>query len=269
MVAARADGLTRALALDDIVFKHHRDTRNLGDRVCSPADFIPELGQRGRIIDLSEPTPPCKAVIYGGGKVMGGLSRTLGPNDRAAAARIAWGVGTKHGLGSWWKYRSAFRAMTLTGSRDWGDDRFPFAPCVTCVHTGFDAPPPPRHAVVAYVHHWRTPEMGLTFPPDMPVMENVVDSLPAALDFIASGETVISNSYHGTYWALLMGRRVLCIPFSGKFGHFRIAPGFSSPGEWRRDLARARGSDEMLGLCRAATAAFRARVDLVLSEAGV
>jgi hypothetical protein len=131
---------------------------------------------------------------------------------------------------------------------------------VTCVDPGFDTPPAPRHAVVAYVHHWRTPEMGLTFPPDLPVMDNTAADLPTALAHIAGGETVISNSYHGTYWALLMGRRVLCIPFSGKFGHFRIAPGFSTPRDWRRDLHRAQRSDEMLGLCRAATADFAARV---------
>ncbi len=28
----------------------------------------------------------------------------------------------------------------------------------------------------------------------------------AVLDVLASGETVITNSYHGAYWALLMGR---------------------------------------------------------------
>jgi hypothetical protein len=244
-----------------IVFKHHRRTRNLGDAVCSPFDHLPDLAAGGVALDLADPTPAgSTAVVYGGGKIMGGLARAMGPADRAARVRVAWGVGTRHGLGSWWKYRRAFRAMTLTGSRDWGDTRFPFAPCVTCVDPGFDTPPAPRHAVVAYVHHWRTPEMGLTFPPDLPVMDNTAADLPTALAHIAGGETVISNSYHGTYWALLMGRRVLCIPFSGKFGHFRIAPGFSTPRDWRRDLHRAQRSDEMLGLCRAATADFAARV---------
>jgi hypothetical protein len=139
--------------LRDIVFKHHHETRNLGDRVCSPIDYYPSLAQRGQRLDLAEPTPECKFVVYGGGKIMGGLARTLNANDMAAKARIAWGISTVQK--SWFAphYWSAYRKMTLVGTRDWGDRRFDWSPCVTCLAPEFDLPQEEKHEVVAYVHH--------------------------------------------------------------------------------------------------------------------
>ncbi len=243
-----------------VVFKHHRATNNLGDRFCSPYDHLAPPPADALAIDIGEPTPPCETVIYGGGKIMGGLAATLGPGDRAARHRIAWGVSTVQRFPISPRYARAFRAMDLVGSRDWGDRRFPFAPCASCLSPLFDAPPAPRHEVVAYLHHWRAPEMGIVVPPSIPVMDNTQPDLAAAIAFLASGQTVVSNSYHGTYWALLLGRRVLCIPFSNKFGNFRVAPGYARPATWQRRLARARGSDETLALCRTATGDFRDRI---------
>lgn len=244
----------------DIVFKHHRDTTNLGDAVCSPYDHYPEFTTLGEAVDLDRPTPPCAAVIYGGGKIMGGLARTLGANDHAARARIAWGVSTVQKFPISWRYWRAFRAMHLVGSRDWGDRRFPFAPCVTCVSPMFDIAVPEEHEVVLYLHHWRSKSARLPRPQGVPVLENNSPDFEAAIRHLAAARVVVTNSYHGTYWALLLGKKVLCLPFSNKFRNFRIAPGYGRAESWPDELSRARGSDEMLGLCRAATTAFRDRV---------
>ncbi len=63
--------------MSDFVFKHHRDTQNLGDAVCSPFDYYPEFEARGCAVDLAQPTPAVQSVIYGGGKIMGGLPNSL------------------------------------------------------------------------------------------------------------------------------------------------------------------------------------------------
>ncbi|MGO4909317.1 hypothetical protein ACEN2J_13420 [Pseudorhodobacter sp. W20_MBD10_FR17] len=246
--------------MTDLIFKHHRDTTNLGDAVCSPFDYYPELAANGKAVDLACPTPRADAVIYGGGKIMGGLAKMLGPEDYAAKTRIAWGVSTLQKFPISLRYWRAFRAMHLIGSRDWGDNRFPFAPCVTCVSPAFDAPPAPRHDVVLYLHHWRSRKADLPRPDGVPVLENNNPSFAETIRHIASGQVVVTNSYHGTYWALLLGRKVLCLPFSNKFSKFRVAPGYATPANWQAQLGRAQASDEMLGLCREATAAFRASV---------
>ncbi|MDP5326572.1 MAG: hypothetical protein NWQ69_04550, partial [Paracoccaceae bacterium] len=57
-----------------------------------------------------------------------------------------------------------------------------------------------------------------------------------------------------------LGKRVLCLPFSNKFHSYRIAPGYGDASDWPSQLGKARGSDEMLGLCRSATGVFRQQV---------
>ena len=168
-------------------------------------------------MDLADPTPDCDAVIYGGGKITGGLAATFGPGDLGAAHRIAWGISTVQSSRFSLKYWRAYRRLSLVGTRDWGDDRFDYAPCASCMSPFFDQPAEPEHDVVAYLHHWRSGEMNMAVPDGIPVLDNKHGSLEAAIAHIASGRTVVSNSYHGTYWGLLLGRKVLCVPFSKKF----------------------------------------------------
>ncbi|MGR3511938.1 MAG: hypothetical protein ACU0GG_04185 [Paracoccaceae bacterium] len=249
-----------------VIFKHHRETTNLGDRWCSPFDHLPNVraGWEAEALDLAAATPDCDAVIYGGGKITGGLAATFGPGDLAARHRIAWGVSTVQSSRLSLKYWRAYRRLSLVGTRDWGDDRFDFAPCASCMAPGFDAPREPTHDVVAYLHHWRSGPMKVEVPEGIPVLDNAHGDLDSALRHIASGATVVSNSYHGTYWGLLMGRKVLCLPFSKKFSAYRVQPGYSTPADWRRDLSKAQAAPDMLGLCRDATGAFAARVqDLI------
>ena len=192
---------------------------------------------------------------------MGSLSKKLSVNDLAARHRSAWGVSTVQKFWFSPKYRNSFRKMTLVGSRDWGDKRFPFAPCASCMTPAFDEDYIEQHEVVAYLHHWRAPEMGIRVPDSIPCMDNTATSFKEAIDFIGSGSIVVSNSYHGVYWALLLGKKVLCIPFSNKFFNFRISPGYAKPDNWLTSIKDAKGSDEMMALCREGTNNFTTRVN--------
>ncbi|NDC63669.1 MAG: hypothetical protein EBZ59_06725, partial [Planctomycetia bacterium] len=40
-----------------------------------------------------------------------------------------------------------------------------------------------------------------------------------AVAFIAGCRVLVTNSYHGMYWGCLLGRQVVCVPFSS--GHYR------------------------------------------------
>ncbi len=245
-----------------VIFKHHRDTTNLGDRWCSPFDHLPQLRDSwdAQALDLTEPTPKCDAVIYGGGKITGGLAATFGPEDLAANHRIAWGVSTVQNSRLSLKYWQAYRRLSLIGTRDWGDDRFEFAPCASCMSSAFDTEIEPEYDVVAYLHHWRSASMGMKVPDGIPVLDNAHGSFEEVIRHIASGVTVVSNSYHGTYWGLLLGRKVLCVPFSKKFSSYRVQPGYSTASEWPTELSKACASDEMLAICRDATNQFAAKV---------
>ncbi len=245
-----------------IVFKHLRNTKNVGDRWCSPFDFL--SFENAVAMDLDEPTPPCDTVIFGGGKIFGSLYNKFTPNDRLARHRIAWGVSTVQSSIFSLGYGRSRRAMTMVGSRDYGDLRYDFAPCVTCMSPLFDLEYPSQHGLVFYLHETKSDDLELNIPDGTPVLTNYCSSMKEAISFIGSGEVVVSNSYHGVYWALLLGKKVLCLPFSKKFSHYRFAPAYSDVHRWREDLGMAIARPDMLDVCREASLVFEKKVRGIL-----
>ena len=82
-----------------------------------------------------------------------------------------------------------------------------------------------------------------------------------AIDFIASGETVVTSSYHGVYWAQLMGRKVICIPFNDKFTTFQHAPTIAESDNWPSHVRRAMGTQPLLDEYRALNISFAQKVE--------
>lgn len=241
-----------------LVFKHLRNTDNVGDRWCSPFDHLPF--EDAVALDLDEPTPPCQAVIFGGGKIFGSLASKITTNDKLARHRIAWGVSTVQSSVFSLRYGRSRRQMTMIGSRDYGDARYDYAPCVTCMSPIFDQAHPSKHDLVFYLHKTKSSALDLKIPSGVPVLDNFCSSMEEAVNFIGSGDVVVSNSYHGVYWALLLGKKVLCLPFSKKFSQYRFAPGYSSADRWGQELGQAVARPDMLAVCREASRHFEAKV---------
>ncbi len=246
------------MSMPRLVFKHLRNTENVGDRWCSPYDYLPF--DDAVAMDLAEPTPPCEAVIFGGGKIFGSLAEKLTPNDKLAKHRIAWGVSTVQSSIFSLGYGRSRRSMTMVGSRDYGDSRYDYAPCVTCMSPLFDLEYPSQHDLVFYLHKTKSRDLELNLPDGMPTLSNYCSSIEEAVSFIGSGEVVVSNSYHGVYWALLLRKKVLCLPFSKKFSHYRFAPTYSDVHRWSRDVGKAAAHPDMLAICREASLAFENKV---------
>lgn len=248
-----------------VVFQHLRDTKNLGDRWCSPYDWL-SWPSDYQAKDIREPGQQYELSIIGGGKIFGGLKGFSGVQHGAGQRNIAWGVSTVQSFPISPKYAFARRICDLVGTRDWGDRRFTWAPCASCMAPHFDEPPEAQHDVVFYFHGGKTVEQGIVIPNDIPSLSNNAASLDEALSFIGSGKTVVSNSYHGVYWALLMGRKVLCVPFSNKFNNYRKAPAYAQSKDWISKIETAVCHPEMLALCREATFSFEKKVKAVISE---
>ena len=53
-----------------------------------------------------------------------------------------------------------------------------------------------------------------------PTITNDPVTIKEAIDFINNWNTIITNSYHGMYWSYLLGKEVICIPFSS--GHYNF-----------------------------------------------
>lgn len=229
-------------------------TVNLGDLMSNPADYFPQLEAVKRdIFDWSFKEPHIS--IFGGG----GL---LHPDLIDALCRphaIAWGLGCNtHGVknGIWPKFLDNY---ILVGLRDRGNP-WRWVPCSSCMHPEFDryqnVKPVTEMVVYEHYHH--------PIPRDKIrgcVMRNSTpkEEFPNVIDFLASGETVLTNTYHGAFWATLLGRKVLIYqPFSNRFYHMRFQPQFVGEHDNIRDALEIATlpPEAFLTGCRAAVQTF-------------
>lgn len=237
-----------------LVSCHYSGTANTGDVASSPFlywDFGPH-----EVVRLGKPVPDCDAVIYGGGAVGNGLPRAA--QATKARVKIAWGVGeTRHGQTTGGPAPAGF---DLFGSRDWGQPGAEWVPCASCMSGLFDEPGEPWRDAVFYWNRLRgKPLLAL---PDMHNETPLAD----VVGFLASAEVVVTNSYHGAYWATLLGRKVVVVDaYSSKLHNFRHAPTYAGGGEWQAAVERAVAYPDALDEARAANVSFHRRVTELIS----
>ena len=262
------------------------DPTNAGDWHCAPFRHF-DLGETFLDIlawhrkESSERQPPEAVtghVVLGGG---GLISRNFHPTMAQLARRrpallslVAWGVGESEyvdrlgGLvppyaGRLPDYMDAF---DLIGVRDFGgtpDRRVHWAPCASCMSSVFDRTYPVTREAVVYEHkRIPVPIEGLDR------TSNEGGDLESKVAFLGSAELVITNSYHGAYWATLLGRRVVAIPNMSKMYRFRHPPVICEAASWRRYAPLAVAYPEALAECREATLAFHDKVEAVHADVG-
>jgi len=226
----------------DAVFQHIRTTANVGDQQCCPMEYF-DFGH-SHAMDFGEDIPPCHRAVFGGGQVFRQSVDAVIYHSAQARTRIIWGVGISVEAANTILFEIARAACALVSSRNVNVPGCEYVPCVSAMSPLFDTPPSPRHELVAFLHARKS--NAVTIPAHIPVMTNHAPDMPKVIAHLASGETVLTNSYHGTYWAMLLGRKVLCMPFSGKFDGFADAPTMTTPDSWQAALPHARQHPELL-----------------------
>lgn len=218
------------------VFHHRAD--NVGDRVCGSAQYFwPEQVRNvGFHYELTKP----ENAIFGGGQVFGQVDKaSAAVADELPGVLIAWGIGVplrdskEDAL-----VREVAQRFALFGTRNYEwHDILRFVPCASCMSPAFDQAPDPQHKVVVFSHQNKTPN--LNPPDDVPFLTNKNQSFQSVINFLASGETVVTSSYHGVYWAQLLGRKVICLPYNYKFSTFEHAPVMATVDTWHDHLNEA------------------------------
>lgn len=217
---------------------HIPAARNVGDACSAPYAHVGELSERFEIKVFSianheriQSIPTGAPIIMGGGGLL--ASKPVWDESfRIALDRsdqvIAWGLGLNRPPPMARKAPLALPAFTsefaMMGIRDIVPDTR-WVPCVSCLYSGFDAPAAasPRHKIGFYLHVQRTeklPESLHGLMETVPVMTNGGDknSLGEVIQFLSSCDNIITNSFHGMYWATLLGKKVLLFDvFSEKF----------------------------------------------------
>lgn len=226
--------------------------------MCGPAQYfwpdrVLNVGFKYRM------TKPENAIV-GGGQVFDQLEdlvEQVSPNPPGDL--VAWGVGLPRRQASDARVRDVLKSFALFGTRnhEWREE-IDFVPCASCMAPAFDTVTEPQHEVVVFAHRRKTPTL---MPRDgIPFMTN--NNRPAAevIRFLAQGETVVTSSYHGVYWAQLLGRKVLCVPYNDKFRTLEHAVTIGTPEGWQEEFRAATRTDPLLQAYRDINRSFAARV---------
>lgn len=227
--------------------------RNVGDHFSPPARYCGSLGD---VFDIGS-APEADVTIYGGGTMA--LEAAAHARKRSGI-KIAWGVGhTERGrMGR--HVDPSYDAFDLAGVRDWGigrEDNTYWVPCASCMSPLFDQEYEITKEVAFYGHALLSPMVGEDS------LQNDCMDMAKVIAHLGSAETIVTSSYHGVYWATLLGRKVVAIPYGSKFFALRHQPTFVD----RYEGQAGRSHPEALAECRAANLSFSFKV-LDLTQIG-
>jgi hypothetical protein len=236
-------------------FIHFCSTTNTGETFCAPYHYFPF--DDPEIFDLRKPVPSREVMIYGGGAL--GYELVEQGQLHPDSLKIAWGVGiSRHGETLPGRAPDGF---SLFGSREWGQENSIYVPCVSCMSPLFDVKYEIKTPAVFFAND--DPWIQNQYPARIPELPTLINAAPLEeiIAFLASGETVITNSYHGAYWGTLLGRKVVLYkPYSSKFFSYQFQPAIAENDDWQSAIVNAPTYPHALAESRAATMKF---VDLV------
>ena len=253
------------------LFLNARDTSNTGDLLSTPFEYFTFPGQSSTAdfwSSVNAGEDSFDNIIVGGGVFERNYVRMSAYYERLRPKKnlILWGVGTDTPTGPPMSKDFVDRCA-LIGTRDFGaasldGERVIFCPCASAMNRAFDIPrPKPAHKTVCYLHYNKAFTRVHLFE-GYPVMHNY-SNFTDILNFLGSGEVVVTDSYHGLYWATLLGKKVVCLIEGGKFGHFKWTPCYSRIENYTaaiREASEIPSYPEALFECRELNMAFYQKV---------
>ena len=210
---------------------HRKVENNVGDYYCNPSRYFnfTEVTS-GELMYNNFPVKNNTLIIGGGGlihkKFQLHIQSILDKNPKVS---VLWGIGHNFGRkhvskqGGDVYYPNWIKKVTLVGIRDYIEGHYDiYLPCVSCMHPAFDKTYEVKNDIVYFTHAFKSKYNG-KFAPHLKNNEMNFDKV---IEFLGSGNTVITNSYHGAYWAQLLGKNVVVSSWSVKFNHMKYTPEF-------------------------------------------
>lgn len=223
------------------IFRNDKD--NVGDANCSPTFYfdIPNT----KIIDIYDKNifdmvNKSNNIIFGGGGLLAFEEKIKQILKIRNKKFITWGLGhNKHDINKI-KKSKIFEIFKLNGIRDFGLD-IDYVPCPSCMHNSFNVKREIKYPIVVYEHKHVKIDIN-----KFPKRNNSGNDIESVLDFLGSAETIITNSYHGAYWSILLKRKVLMIPFSSKFYGFKYKIPIVNVINWKESINKTQIYNEAL-----------------------
>jgi len=175
---------------------------------------------------------------------------------------IAWALGHNAHIKKNVKsisYPDYFSNMDLIGVRDYGT-QYPWCPDPTCLSTEFDKPGKLKHKIVIYEH----PRFNMPVKDNFPKFDNT-KPFDEIIKFLKSAEIILTNTYHGVYWSILLKKHVIGFPFSSKFYGLKHKIPLCRDENWKPLLKKTFIYPKALEECRKINMDFAAKVSEVLN----
>jgi Polysaccharide pyruvyl transferase len=206
---------------------HTKNDLNIGDLVCAPCTYFPDIGYTE---DINEYKSSNEQIILGGGGIFYPPFKPLIQQIiNKSKKSIIWGAGTNtHDSGVSCNYCENVTDCDLVGMRDYNCG-FEWVPCASCMSPLFSDQQisNPLHEYVIYMHYNFKFDIlrGNSLLAGTPIHHNHNTSLSEVVKFLSGAQTVITNTYHGVYWATLLNKKVILYrPFSNKFMFMKHPP---------------------------------------------
>lgn len=155
------------------------------------------------------------------------IKKTLSKLNLPDRPKFVWGVG--HNQSGDYKldeieYPSSLANFDLVGIRDLGGgSQHQWVPCPSCMHPALRKEYDIKNDIIWFEHKKQLiKDFG---PESIPRFVNSGSNIEQTIELLGSANIVLTNSYHGAYWATLMKKRVVIVsPWSSKFHFFKHQP---------------------------------------------
>ncbi len=203
-----------------IVSINRSNTPNIGDLVCNPFLYYDDITDK-RIDLLSDSVhhlPENSKIIIGGGGLFhnvfrSNIKRLVDKHDCAT-----WAIGyNDDGFNTPLNKPDFIDGIKLLGNRDYNSGH-EYVPCPSCKFANFSKDYKIKREFSVYQHL----DHNIDSPFDKITNDGNNSSFSKIVEFIGESNTVITNSYHGAYWSMLLNRNVILYrPFSNRFRSFK------------------------------------------------
>ena len=242
----------------EVVFLNRMGTKNVGDNLCSPYSYFKHRFPRARQVEfhlgewerrrlflkviLCPILVRSRMLVIGGGGLLG---LELFADDlrfwssAPFCPKVLWGAGhNSHNVLAVDQANPSARdyarmkRFNKIGIRDWGVG-YDWVPCASCMNSEFSQFISESAGIVAALHY--ETRFSETFIRELvrstqePVDVVFNDDSPERfIGKLRAAKAVVTNSYHGAYWATLLCKRVVVVGGGSKVRMLKHRPAFAT-----------------------------------------
>lgn len=243
-----------------IYFCHLFNSSLCGDELSCAGRYL-DLGRRVAFVDFRD---------YGGGNVIFGgggiLARGFDSAYQRALAnpdvfKAIWGAGLNYAANYGVEYPKWLDQFDLVGLRDYANP-YHYVPCPSCLHPIFDSCSTNDLIGPVFFCH-----PGRPVPLQPEEFAGWIEyprwfGFEQAIAKLSKATVVVTNSFHGCYYAMLLGKPVVVINEEAvAFRTLKYLPVICNPKDWKSAAETAKpGSQWYLNECRRINLDFRDRI---------